>query len=743
MNLNNLVIGYLVEYLTKKDSSYQSLCPSIENAGERLTQRVYLYIQMEYCPRTLRQVLDTYTDIIDKDVAWHMFRQIVEGLAHIHGQGIIHRDLTPSNIFFDARNDIKIGDFGLAKFSNLEPPDREPFITAEMVGGSLDGTGQVGTYFYTAPEIDQGWPHIDEKVDMYSLGVVLFELWHPFNTAMERHIILTDLKRKSTLPSNWATEFPQQAALVQRLMAANPSDRPSALQVLRNELPPRMEDEALNDILRTIQSAENSTIFDQIIAAIFDEERIKSKAQALNEELDCGETRDASFQDRVFEIAKGVFTQHGAHRFETCSMHLMNDPQLPNRRRAVKLVSSTGSMLELHHEMRIPFAHWIAVNQKSSLKRYEISRVYRRGVGHSAPHEYCQGDFDVIGGSSVLMEAEVIKVAVDIVSKCFGWEACEVCVNHSYILDAIWSWSGVKRQERQDVAKLLAIMSCSPPQSSDRKAHWVLIRRQLLQGLQLSELVVDRLQTVERRFSGSADEALARLRGALPSSVPTLTGIDELSTLLSYLRIWNVERNVHIDCLMSPSEEYYKGIFFQVHLPKGCLPRTPTEGMLLAVGGRYDQLIQSFWPNSLDSSAPGATGISIALEKLSYAAALDSSGPEIVTEVLVCSKGGGGLLRERMELIAELWTGNIKAEFVCTPTPSLTEQYEYAHKHGIKWLIIITDTGLSPTGLVKVRHLELKVEEDVPRVNLVNFFSDPPVTTMSIRKRAASLREKN
>ena len=51
----------------------------------------------------------------EKKLAWHLFRQIVEGLVHIHGQGIIHRDLTPNNIFFDARNDIKIGDFGLGK----------------------------------------------------------------------------------------------------------------------------------------------------------------------------------------------------------------------------------------------------------------------------------------------------------------------------------------------------------------------------------------------------------------------------------------------------------------------------------------------------------------------------------------------------------------------------------------------------------------------------------------------------
>ena len=65
--------------------------------------------------RTLRQVFESYSHF-DKEFAWHLFRQIVEGLAHIHGQGIIHRDLTPNNIFFDARNDIKIGDFGLGKF---------------------------------------------------------------------------------------------------------------------------------------------------------------------------------------------------------------------------------------------------------------------------------------------------------------------------------------------------------------------------------------------------------------------------------------------------------------------------------------------------------------------------------------------------------------------------------------------------------------------------------------------------
>lgn len=67
--------------------------------------------------RTLHQVFESYQ--FDKENAWLLFRQIVEGLRHIHGQGIIHRDLTPNNIFFDARGDIKIGDFGLGKFWQL------------------------------------------------------------------------------------------------------------------------------------------------------------------------------------------------------------------------------------------------------------------------------------------------------------------------------------------------------------------------------------------------------------------------------------------------------------------------------------------------------------------------------------------------------------------------------------------------------------------------------------------------
>lgn len=725
------------------ESGSWSVSASLANADQTdyPHESTYLYIQMEYCPRTLRQDFES-SNALDKDPSytWHLFRQIVEGLAHIHNQGIIHRDLTPSNIFFDVRNDIKIGDFGLAKFLKLEQLDHYQYFPTETTGVSIDGTSQVGTFFYTAPEIEQRWAQINEKVDMYSLGVVFFELWHPFATAMERHIVLSDLKQKGAIPSSWIAKFPKQSSILQRLMSPSPSDRPSAMELLQHDLPPRMEDEWLNDIMRTIQSSDDTYVYDRVVSTIFDMNRLVMRAHQHGESTKL--TRDESsfiqyteedteLRDNGIEIVKDLFQQHGAKRLEISPMRVL-DGYHPINRKSVKALTSGGDMLELCHELRLPFVNWVATNQKLSFKRYEISWVYRRAIGHSPPNRFFQGDFDIIGGVTPIPEAEAIKVVMDLTTRFPHLSTIDIRLNHGQILEAIWSWVGIASEHRQSVAELLSSIGASRPQSTSHKSNWGFIRRQLLQDLNLSEVVVDRLQTANLRFCGSADQALARLRGALYPDKLTRKALEELSTLFSYLRIWNIEKHIFLDVLMPPTENYYRGLFFQIYVSENC-NGSVSGGTLLAVGGRYDYLVHQMWNHENKFNPPGAVGVSLALEKILRNSPVDIRPYRIDPNinVLICSRGGGGLLQERMELVAELWQANMKARFVPLTDPSLTTQYEYANENDIRCLIIITEAGLAQTGLVKVRHLELKKEKDVERGNIIRFLTDVAKFTQS------------
>lgn len=155
------------------------------------------------------QVLEEGQLLNDKH-RWEVLRQILLGLGYIHSQSIIHRDLKPANIFYSPSGEIKLGDFGLAKFTapTGEVHPEEKFGLAQP-SAVADDTGACGTSFYIAPEVANNWASYDSKVDMYSLGVITYELWYQFSTGMERVIMLKKLQETGELPQDWKAEHPQ------------------------------------------------------------------------------------------------------------------------------------------------------------------------------------------------------------------------------------------------------------------------------------------------------------------------------------------------------------------------------------------------------------------------------------------------------------------------------------------------------------------------------------------------------
>src|SRR5262249_37193086 len=92
--------------------------------------------------------------------------QICDALQYAHEQGIVHRDIKPENILLDRQGRVKIADFGLAK---LVGRSRSEF--------TLTGSRQImGTLHYMAPEQQTSPQNVDHRADIYSLGVVFYEM---------------------------------------------------------------------------------------------------------------------------------------------------------------------------------------------------------------------------------------------------------------------------------------------------------------------------------------------------------------------------------------------------------------------------------------------------------------------------------------------------------------------------------------------------------------------------------------
>jgi serine/threonine protein kinase len=141
--------------------------------------------------------------------------QVCEALAYIHAHGLVHRDLKPSNIMVDEDRQVRLMDFGLAKF------------LADDAGMTLDGR-MVGTFRYMPPEQILGEP-LDGRADLYSLGVILYELMTgrpPFDAKSPVdlwHKVL-ETEPPPVLAINQRGD-PQLARVAHRLIRKEPDDR--------------------------------------------------------------------------------------------------------------------------------------------------------------------------------------------------------------------------------------------------------------------------------------------------------------------------------------------------------------------------------------------------------------------------------------------------------------------------------------------------------------------------------------
>jgi serine/threonine protein kinase len=171
-----------------------------------------------------------------------LFKGMCDGLRAAHAQQIIHRDIKPENILLTKDGVVKLTDFGLAKF-----------ITSTSVPMSV-----VGTAPYMAPEIWRN-DEYDERVDIWSLGVVCYFIWtghHPFVANTIPALWFKILEGKYELASNVNKATPPEIDALIGHMLVEKDHRAASVEVLKNQVVSRKKDDSgprtINDFQKQI-----------------------------------------------------------------------------------------------------------------------------------------------------------------------------------------------------------------------------------------------------------------------------------------------------------------------------------------------------------------------------------------------------------------------------------------------------------------------------------------------------------
>lgn len=411
----------------------------------------WLYIQMELGQGTLHEAIDLGLPK-NKDRARRFFREILDGLCHIHRQGIIHRDLKPVNIFLDSMDRPKIGDFGLATSNlfivtqNNSPgvhtataikPNRisleklRLLATPEQLqGGSIDSkemnrsgerlkyiqynqTDNIGTPLYMSPELSATSEKTriakvvySHKVDVYSLGIIYFEMLYPFATGHERIISLQELRKNSIkMPADVETHLSKEdIELIRLLVTHDVAARPTSEKLLSSNLLPSIglkEREYQNIIKQVVQNPQARThkhmlrlLFEQndsyLDDFVFDYEDTdfgasgtaatptKSEAQTLLKDF----TTNTIVLDQVKMRMELLFKSRGFIQYSTPTlMPKYTASKYYSRQQiddVVMLMDKNSSILTLPYDLRLPFARNIARANINYMSRFSIEKIFRQ-----------------------------------------------------------------------------------------------------------------------------------------------------------------------------------------------------------------------------------------------------------------------------------------------------------------------------------------------------------------------------
>ncbi|XP_045461283.1 eIF-2-alpha kinase GCN2 isoform X2 [Harmonia axyridis] len=662
-------------------------------------KKTYIYIQMEFCENsTLRSAIDNDSLCNDDTRVQRHFREILEGLDYIHKQRMIHRDLKPANIFLDLRKRIKIGDFGLAtrnlKSKLIEDHTHKSELDSLIEMGESK-TGNIGTFFYVAPEMNTSAKvAYNKKVDVYSLGIILFEMcYKPFPTGMERNSVLLELRKKEVkFPMDYeSTLVKKYSAIIRWLLEHEVAKRPTVEDILQSELAPQpiLENIELIKMLNYTVSNPQTKLYKSLVANLFQQKmpEINDLSYDLEESFITLNKSVDKYYDLLKEIAVKVFTSHGAKNMATpLLMPFTNNYTFQNNEMCVKLMTQGGQIVSVPCELRVNFARYVAWASLFLFKRYSIDRVFHEQMVFGvSPKTFYECAFDIVTptpGKYFLPDGEVLHAVYEILKELpvFNNGNVVIHLNHRLLLNAILTYFNIDEGYHSKIIEIFHGREAKNANLEINLANLHLTSSQIssLIGIFFSKQEPGKVPPIIKTIiNGKVPES----RKYADEALNELTGIMDIAK----------EMGVEFDICIVP------GLFYNVHQFSGMICKFLSKKKngkweTLAAGGRYDSMI-AHYRNLLQNTdfakdiSQSAVGITIFFDKIVAMLKSSSNAPSMkYTDVLVCLEDEW-LPHRLVTVLKNLST--LQIEWMLFQTNSRKEADEYGESLGIPHIVML------------------------------------------------------
>ena len=207
---------------------------------------IYFFIQMEFCQEiTLSKYIEDHSKIkINNRIIYTFTYQLIKSLAKIHSQNIIHANINPENIFVINEDSIKIGDFSSAKDIELKFKKKISKYSKGSLSQSYQNlmelstndeieTNHIEESLYSSPEQNKGTV-VSKKSDVYSVGLVLYEMCECFPDEEKRNKGIKLLKKNKTFEEKFKKEYELQCKLILKMIEDDEDKRPSCEELLKS-----------------------------------------------------------------------------------------------------------------------------------------------------------------------------------------------------------------------------------------------------------------------------------------------------------------------------------------------------------------------------------------------------------------------------------------------------------------------------------------------------------------------------